>query len=95
MDEEIVSRRLNKYNAKREADFVLWTLRFESLLESKDLLEIFTSDRMPEGDEELSSVVTEKVNKAGMLLSPSLGDVPLRTVAGERKNTFRMYEKLK
>ena len=74
LDEEIVTRRLNKFNAKSREDFVQWTPRFESLFESKDLLEIVTSDPMPEGDDELSSVVKAKVNKARMFLSHSLGD---------------------
>lgn len=95
MEDEIVSRKLNKFNAKREEDFVLWTLRFETLLESKDLLEIIETDPMPGGEEVIDEERKKKVNKVKMLLSHSLGDVPLRTVAGERKNPFKMYEKLK
>lgn len=80
-----MSPQLNKFNAKREEDFMLWTLRFESLLESKDLLEIIETDPIPSGVEDINGELKKKVKEVRMLLSHSLGDEPLRTVAGERK----------
>lgn len=95
MEDETVSRKLNKFNATREEDFVVWTPRFETLLESKDLLEMIEMDPFPSEEEAMNGELKKKVNKVRMLSSHSLGDVPLRTVAWERKNPFKMYEKLK
>ena len=95
MDDELVSRRLHKFNAKRGEDFTLWSLRFEALLESRDLLEVVNSDQLARvAIEDLSPDEKTKVLKAKSLLVQSLGDKPLRTVAGERKNPFQMYKKL-
>ena len=52
-------------------------------------------DSMSDGDVGLSAEMKQKVKNARMLLTHSLGDVPLRTVAGECENPYRMYEKLK
>ena len=43
MEEDLMSRRLHKFNAKRREDFMLWSLPFEVLLESKELLEVVTT----------------------------------------------------
>lgn len=95
MDDDTVSRRLNRFNGKRDEDFVLGRLFFETLMDSKIILEIVKADPMRDFDEEISEEMKTKVNKVKMLLSHSLGDVPLLTVAGDRKNPFKMYEKLK
>lgn len=95
MDDEIVSRRLIKFNEKRDEDFVLWTLCSETQLDSKNVLEIVEADAMRDGDGQISEEMMTKTNKLKRLLLYSSGDVPLRTVAGERKNPFKMCEKLK
>ena len=90
-----MTRRLHKFGAKRDEDFTLWTLRFEALLESKDLLSIVESDPF-RGNlfSELEPELKRNINKTKMLLVQSLGDKPLRTIIGEKKNPFVMYEKL-
>lgn len=69
---------------------------FEKLLESNDSLSTATEDRI--GDREEASLfadVRAKLSKSRIYLIQSLGDKPLRTVVGEKKDPFRMYSKLK
>ena len=91
----MLSRRLNKFHAKRGKYFSLWSLRFEALLESKDLLGVVTTDPLSDTTfADLDADIRAKLLKAKLLLVQSLGDKPLRTVASERKNVFQMYQKL-
>lgn len=83
------------FKAKCDEDFVPWTLRFETLLESKDILQIIETDPMPGSEESMYGELKEKVDMVNMWLSQSLADVTIRTVAGKRKTLFKMYEELK
>ena len=96
MEEDLLSRRLKKFHAKRGEDFNLWSLRFEALLESKDLLGAVTTDPLSDTTfADLDADIRAKLLKAKSQFVQSLGDKPLPTVASERKNVFRMYQKLK
>ena len=46
MDDELVSRRFHKFNAKRGEYCTLWSLQFEALLELRDLLQVVNSDQL-------------------------------------------------
>ena len=95
MEEDLLSRRLHKFNAKRGEDFNLWSLRFEALLESKNLLDVITSDPLERTTfSQLNIESKSQLLKDKSLLVQSLGDKPLRTVAGEKNNPCKMYEKL-
>lgn len=70
-------------------------MRFEALLEYKDLLSVIESD--PIGETTLADLeldLKKKIYKARMLLVQSLGDKQLRTIIGEKKNPFAMYQKM-
>ena len=95
MEENLLSRRLNKFHARRGEYFNLWSLRFEALLESKDLLGVVSTDPLSDTTfADLDSDIRTELLKAKSLLVQSLGDKPLRKVASERKNVSRMYQKL-
>ena len=95
MEEDLLSRRLHKFNAKHGENFNLWSLRFQALLESKNLLDVITSDPLERTTFcELGIESKSQLPKAKSLLMQSLGDKPLRTVAGEKKNPYKMYENL-
>ena len=95
MEDETSVRRLHKFSARRGEDFTLLTLRFEALLESKDLLDCVSMDPLDNVSfSELEAEARSRVLKTKSLLVQSLGDKPLRTVAGERKNAYQMYKKL-
>ena len=90
MEDETSVRRLHKFSARRGEDFTLWTLRFEALLESKDLLDCVSTDPLDNFSfSELEADARSRVLKTKSLLVQSLGDKPLRTVAGERKIHIR------
>ncbi|CAN8074871.1 unnamed protein product [Agarophyton chilense] len=96
MFDEELGKKIPRFFAKRGEDFVLCTMCFEALLESKELLNTVTSDTESDGDiEALSSELKLKISKARMYLVQSLGDKPLRSIAGERKNLYKMYKNLR
>lgn len=95
MEDDIISKRLKKFNAKRDEDFMLWSVRLEFILESKELLSTVERDLVGIDKMALSDELKTKNAKACMILVQSLGYKPLRSVIGEKKNPFLMYKKLK
>lgn len=64
-------------------------------MESKEVADVVLSDVISERDPStLPDETRRKIARARMLLVQSRGDKPLRTVIGEKKNLYRMYEKL-
>lgn len=88
-------KRISKCNAWRGEDYALWAMRFEAVLESRELLEIVLRDVREElSQSELTAEKRLKMAKARSLLVQGLGDRPLRSVIGERRDPAQMYAKL-
>ena len=86
MDEEISTRSLQMFSAKRDEELTIWTLRFEGLLESKDRLSIVESNPFRGiSFSDLEPEIKRNTNRTKMLLVQSVRDKPLRTIMGENK----------
>ncbi|CAN8068203.1 unnamed protein product [Agarophyton chilense] len=95
MDEDL-SKKIPRYNARHGEDFTLWTMGFEALLESKELLKIVRRNSLGEDVSQPVPIdLALKISKARIYLVQCLGDKPLRTIATERKNPYTIYQKFR
>lgn len=78
MEEDLFNRRYISFLPKSAENFNRCSLRFEALLESKDLLDVINFDLLADtAFEDLDVDVKAKLLKAKSLLVQSVGDKPL------------------
>ena len=88
-------KKMVKFNSKRVEDFTLWSMRFEALLELKELLSVVRCDTSTElTNTRLALQMNLMLAKARSRMLQPLDDKPLRTVLSVKKDPAKLCEKL-